>query len=130
MDLKRARKVLAQPQVWHAGDVSASSEQGEACKLTVVLLAHDEVTKKHNIFPWVQNLGASRWYLVLFDIKFHLMALPPLQKMLRRKHLEVMVAHLVVCEHIHAAPRIHGRVHPVPVVVVACANQRAHLHIT
>jgi hypothetical protein len=27
---KRARRELAQPQVWHAGDVSVSPEQGEA----------------------------------------------------------------------------------------------------
>ena len=30
MDQKCARKGLAQPQAWHAGDVSASPEQGEA----------------------------------------------------------------------------------------------------
>ncbi len=33
MDQKRAQEGLAQPQAWHADDVSATPEQGEACKL-------------------------------------------------------------------------------------------------
>ena len=36
MDQKRARKGQAQPHAWHAGDVSASPEQGEACELAAV----------------------------------------------------------------------------------------------
>ncbi len=33
MDQKHALKGVVQPQAWHAGDVSASPEQGEACEL-------------------------------------------------------------------------------------------------
>jgi hypothetical protein len=39
IDQKRARKGLALPQAWHAGDVSASPEQGEACELAGVTRA-------------------------------------------------------------------------------------------
>jgi hypothetical protein len=54
MDEKRARKELAQPQVWHAGDVSASPMQGEACELAGVTRAwqarhaHEHMEK---VFP-------------------------------------------------------------------------------
>ncbi len=36
MGQKRAPKGLAQRQAWHAGDMSASPEQGEACELAEV----------------------------------------------------------------------------------------------
>ena len=39
MDQKRVRKRLAQLQVWHAGDVSALPDQGEACVLAGVTRA-------------------------------------------------------------------------------------------
>jgi hypothetical protein len=42
MDQKRVRKGLALPQAWHAGDVSALSEQGEACELAAVPCARQD----------------------------------------------------------------------------------------
>lgn len=43
--------------------------------------------------------------------------LPPLERAVRQ-HGEVVVPHLVVRQHQHFPSRVHGRVEPVPVVVV------------
>lgn len=54
----------------------------------------------------------------------HLVALPPLQKVPRRKHAKVVVAHLVVGEHERAPAARHRGVQPEQVVVVTCTAQR------